>query len=109
MNTVEAHIEEDLVAYEPPAAGRLERLTAAATATEAKRAAAAVAGESGQVGDWGQLVDRPVVGVHAALLENGKVLAYDSAGDNATETDPVHDHTRATVWIPPPARTPGWT
>ena len=35
-----------------------------------------------------------------ALLANGKVLAYDSMGDNATESYPVQDHTRATVWDP---------
>ena len=46
------------------------------------------------------VVDWPVVGVHVALLPNGKVLAYDSIGDNATETYPVQDHTRATVWDP---------
>ena len=38
--------------------------------------------------------------VHMALLPNGKVLAYDSMGDNATESYPVQDHTRATVWDP---------
>ena len=48
------------------------------------------------VGQWGPVVDWPVVGVHVALLPNGKVLAYDSVGDDATETFPVHDHTRAT-------------
>ena len=52
------------------------------------------------MGQWGPVVDWPVVGVHVALLENGKVLAYDSVGDNAAETYPVHDHTRATVWDP---------
>jgi len=52
------------------------------------------------VGEWGPVVDWPVVGVHVALLPDGKVLAYDSIGDNATETYPVHDHTRATVWDP---------
>ena len=52
------------------------------------------------MGQWGPVVDWPVVGVHVALLPNGKVLAYDSVGDNATETYPVHDHTRATVWDP---------
>jgi hypothetical protein len=46
------------------------------------------------------VIDWPVVAVHAALLPNGKVLAYDSVGDAATETFPVHDHTRATVWDP---------
>ena len=38
--------------------------------------------------------------MHVALLPNGKVPAYDSIGDNATETYPVQDHTRATVWDP---------
>ena len=52
------------------------------------------------MGEWGPVVDWPVVGVHVALLPDGKVLAYDSIGDNATETYPVHDHTRATVWDP---------
>ena len=52
------------------------------------------------MGQWGPVVDWPVVGVHVALLPNGKVLAYDSIGDNATETYPVQDHTRATVWDP---------
>ena len=59
-----------------------------------------MAGAPQDVGEWGPVVDWPVVGVHVALLPNGKVLAYDSIGDNATETYPVHDHTRATVWDP---------
>ena len=63
-------------------------------------AAAAVVGNEHEVGSWGPLVDWPVVGVHVALLPNGKVLAYDSVGDRATETFPVHDFTRATVWDP---------
>jgi Domain of unknown function (DUF1929) len=70
----------------------------AVTATDA--AAAAVTGSASQVGQWGPVVDWPVVGVHVALLGNGKVLAYDSVGDNATESYEVHDHTRATVWDP---------
>ena len=41
-----------------------------------------------------------MVAINAALLPNGKVLAYDSVGDNATETYPVQDHTRATLWDP---------
>ena len=49
------------------------------------------------------------VGVHVALMPNGKVLAYDSVGDNATETYPVHDHTRATLWDPATGtQTPVW-
>ena len=42
----------------------------------------------------------PVVGIHEALLPNGKVLAYDTVGDAATETFPNHTFTRATVWDP---------
>ena len=51
-------------------------------------------------GEWGPVVDWPVVGIHVALLPNGKVLAYDSVGDLAAEKYPVQDHTRATVWDP---------
>ena len=99
-STVRGHVEEDSVAHDPAAERRLERRTSAATAADAEAAAAAVTGNEGEVGQWGPVVDWPVVGVHVALLENGKVLAYDSVGDNAAETYPVHDHTRATVWDP---------
>ena len=64
------------------------------------RAAVAVAGSPQDVGEWGPVVQWPVVGVHVALLPNGKVLAYASVGDNATETYPVQDHSDATVWDP---------
>ena len=100
MSTVQGHIEQDSVTHSPAKERRLERRTRAATAGDAKAAAAAVTGGEGQAGQWGPVVDWPVVGVHVALLENGKVLAYDSVGDNAAETYPVHDHTRATVWDP---------
>src|SRR6185295_890850 len=94
------HMEEDFVIHSPAKERRLERRTRAATVKDAEAAVAAVAGDAGNVGQWGPVIDWPVVGVHAALLANGKVLAYDSVGDNASETYPVHDHTRATVWDP---------
>ena len=53
---------------------------------DARAAAAAVTGDEHLVGSWGPLTDWPVVGVHVALMPDGKVLAYDSVGDNATET-----------------------
>ncbi len=99
-STVQGHLEEDSVAHAPAEEPRLERRTRAATARDAEVAAAAVTGNEGQEGQWGPVVDWPVVGVHVALLANGKVLAYDSVGDNAAESYPVHDHTRATVWDP---------
>jgi hypothetical protein len=100
VSTVQGHAEEDSVTVSRSEERRLERRTKAATAADATVAEAAAAGDEGQVGKWGPVIDWPVVGVHVALLQNGKVLAYDSVGDNATETYPVHDHTRATVWDP---------
>jgi Domain of unknown function (DUF1929)/Bacterial Ig-like domain len=100
-STVRGHLEEDSVPpLDPAAERRLERHTKATTAADAAAAATMVTGNEGQVGQWGPVVDWPVVAVHAALLANGKVLAYDSIGDNATETYPVQDQTRATVWDP---------
>ena len=99
--TLLGHIEEDSVPPLAPATQRqYERHTSAASAPDAAAAAATVTGDAGQVGQWGPVVDWPVVAVHMALLPNGKVLAYDSMGDNATESYPVQDHTRATVWDP---------
>ena len=75
------HIAEDSVIHTPAEEASLQRQTAAATRDDAAVAAAAVAGDEHLVGQWGPVVDWPVVGVHVALLPNGKVLAYDSVGD----------------------------
>ncbi len=99
--TVEDHKQDDASAPKTPQEERaLTRRTQAATADDAQAAALAVPGAPDDIGTWSEPDDWPVVGVHVALLPNGKVLAYDSVGDNATETYPVHDHTRATVWDP---------
>jgi hypothetical protein len=98
--TAADHAAEDTVTHTALQERLLDAHTRAATAPEAMAAAAAVAGAPQDVGQWGPVVDWPVVGVHVALLPNGKVLAYDSIGDKATETYPVQDHTRATVWDP---------
>src|SRR4051794_20382813 len=97
----QSHAAEDAVpanhlANEP----RLQRMTNRKTASDAAAAATTVTGTEGDVGQWGPVVNWPVVGVHVALLPNGKVLAYDSVGDNATETYPVQNFSRATVWDP---------
>jgi Galactose oxidase-like, Early set domain/Bacterial Ig-like domain len=100
-STLPGHLQEDSVPHHDPATERqLEQHTMAATAAQAAAAAATVTGGTSQVGQWGPVVSWPVVGVHVALLENGKVLAYDSIGDNATETYAIQDRTRATVWDP---------
>jgi hypothetical protein len=100
-NTPQGHAQEDIIPpHDRATERRLQQHTMAVTATDAAAAAAAVTGGVSQVGQWGPVVDWPVVGVHVALLGNGKVLAYDSIGDHATETYAVQDRTRATVWDP---------
>ena len=100
VNTAAGHAAEDAVTLTPTQERALDAHTRVVTMRAANAAAAAVAGAPQDVGEWGPVVDWPVVGVHVALLPNGKVLAYDSIGDHATETYPVQDHTRATVWDP---------
>jgi hypothetical protein len=97
--TPQGHAAEDNVVLTPREEARLSRESAAKNAA-ARAKVASVTGSPGEVGQWGPVVDWPVVAVNAALLPDGKVLAYDSVGDHATETYPVQDHTRATVWDP---------
>ena len=98
--TPAGHAAEDAVVLTAKQERTLDAHTRAVSAKYARAAAAMIAGSAQDVGEWGPVVDWPVIGVHVALLPNGKVLAYDSIGDNATETYPVQDHTRATVWDP---------
>jgi len=98
--TPEGHAAEDAVVLSAKQERALDAHTRATSAKYARAAAAMIAGGPQDVGEWGPVVNWPVVGVHVALLPNGKVLAYDSIGDNATESYPVQDHTRATVWDP---------
>ncbi len=62
--------------------------------------ALAIAGNEHLVGRWDGPHDWPLVAIHATLMANGKVLAFDSVGANATETYTQHNFTRATVWDP---------
>ncbi len=52
------------------------------------------------VGKWEGPYNWPVVAIHASLLPNGKVLAFDSVGDGPTESFSNHTFTRATLWDP---------
>ncbi len=98
VKTVEGHIEEDSVALTPAMEARFERQTEAATEDDARLAAAGVTGDEAEVGRWGPVTDWPVVGIHMALLADGRVLAYDSSADELGVDD--HTFTRATVWNP---------
>ena len=100
VETAAGHALEDSVGHTAAQERALDAHTRAVTGFAAAAAAALTAGAPQDVGEWGPVVDWPVIGVHVALLSNGKVLAYDSIGDNATETYPVQNFTRATVWDP---------
>jgi hypothetical protein len=100
VDTPAGHQAEDDVVYDAATEARLNRETQIRSGAASRATAAAVAADPGQAGQWGPVADWPVVGIHVALLPNGKVLAWDSVGDRATETFPVHDFTRATVYDP---------
>jgi galactose oxidase-like protein/ricin-type beta-trefoil lectin protein/Kelch motif protein len=100
------HMAEDLVGtpirvieqQTAAAAKRIQRATGLRPGTA--RTKAAVAADPAQSGSWSPVVATPVVPIFQAVLPNGKVLIWDSVGDNAAETYPVHDFTRAAVWNP---------
>jgi len=100
VNTTAGHQAEDEVLHDAATEERLNGETRRLSAAASEVTAAALEADPGQVGQWGPVVDWPVVGIHVALLPDGKVLAWDSVGDRATETFAVHDFTRATVYDP---------
>ena len=53
-------------------------------------------------GRWSAVRDWPLVAVHAALLPNGKVLAWDATPDDADDDPHTTDNytTRVTLWDP---------
>ncbi|GLW35515.1 galactose oxidase-like domain-containing protein [Actinoplanes regularis] len=79
-------------------AARIQRATGLRPGTA--RSKASLATDPGQSGSWSPVVDTPVVPVFQAVLPNGKVLIWDSVGDNAAESYPDHSFTRAMVWNP---------
>jgi hypothetical protein len=79
-------------------AARIQRQTGRRPGLAPTRAA--VAADPGQSGSWSPVVGTPVVPVFEAVLPNGKVLIWDSVGDNAAESYPDHSFTRAMVWNP---------
>ena len=56
--------------------------------------------DPGKGGRWSPVTDTPVVPVFQAVLPNGKVLMWDSVGDEPAEGYTDHTFTRAAVWNP---------
>ena len=98
--TPEGHAAEDAVELSPSAETRMSHASIKRTAAAAARAAGATAGDPGEVGEWGPVEEWPVVPVWAALMPNGKVLAYASVGTKATESFAEQNKTEATLWDP---------
>ncbi|GLW31142.1 galactose oxidase-like domain-containing protein [Actinoplanes regularis] len=100
------HAAQDLVGtpmrvIEQRTAGNAERVRrATGVRPGSARTKAALVTDPGRSGSWSPVVDTPVVPVFQAVLPNGKVLIWDSVGDNAAETYPDHSFTRAMVWNP---------
>jgi hypothetical protein len=67
---------------------------------------AAAAQDPGQGGSWSSVINTDqgskvgVVPIFQAVLPNGKVLMWDSVGQNAPEQMPTNNFTRALVWDP---------
>jgi hypothetical protein len=80
-------------------AAKERALNAHTRAVTAPREAAVASPTPQDVGEWGQVVNWRS-SVCTSRPCRAARSAYDSVGDNATETYPVHDHTRATVWDP---------
>ena len=107
VSTASGHAAEDSVVHTQATETQMNQLTTAVSAAESQ--AATVAGTADQVGQWGPVEDWPVVGIHVALLPNGKVLAYDSVGDLSYTKYTDHTFTRATVYDPATGtQTPAW-
>jgi Domain of unknown function (DUF1929) len=96
MGTPRAHAREDSVLLSPSTQAHLNHETKVTSAAASR--ADAVSGTPDEVGQWGPVVNWPVVAIFTSLLPNGKVLAYDSASDHLS--DPDESFTRATVWDP---------
>jgi hypothetical protein len=111
VHSAKDHAEDDSVALDAAKEERLADHTVARSTAESADAAAAVAADPGEVGQWGPLEDWPVVGIHVALLPNGKVLAWDASNllDQSYDKTTDHTFTRVTVYDPATGtQTPAW-
>ncbi|XVU28604.1 galactose oxidase-like domain-containing protein [Actinoplanes sp. CA-054009] len=79
-------------------AARIQRSTGVRPGTATKKAN--VAADPGLSGSWSPVLETAVVPVFTAVLPNGKLLVWDSVGDNSSESYPDHSFTRAMVWNP---------
>ncbi len=81
----------------------LSRLSLLLTACAAYANSVFAASTSHITGEWSAVLDWPVMAIHAHLMPNGKVLAWDASPDDADlapETRAASKGTRVTLWDP---------
>ena len=103
VETPQGHESEDEVALSPSSEAQMSHASIKKTAAAAARARADTAGDPGEVGRWGPVEEWPVVPIWAALLPDGKVLAYASVGTKATESFAEQKKRKRPSGIPRPA------
>ncbi len=83
--------------------GRLARAMVGVLAASTTGGAAYAAGDPQLQGDWSPVMDWPVMAIHAHLMPNGKVLAWDASPDDADQVTEVRagsKGTRVMLWDP---------
>jgi len=88
-----------ILAADPGATG-LSRAARAQGGDATTPLSTAAAANPGVVGQWGAVAATPVVPVFTAVLPDGKVLMWDSVGDDGVDTYPDQSFTRAAVLDP---------
>ena len=87
---------------EIPVSARTATETTALRSQRTIQAAPVTLGQPAVFGQWSEVMDWPVLAVHASLLPNGKVLAWDATPDDFDEDPHTVENftTRVTLWDP---------
>jgi YVTN family beta-propeller protein len=62
--------------------------------------AAATSSSYDIIGKWDAAMNWPLVPIFVSLLNDGRVIAYDSATDNSVDLTNIHNTTRVAIWDP---------
>jgi hypothetical protein len=95
--TADEHFREDFVIMDAATEAELATSMAPGHGLRPVQAAEAMS-DPAVVGSWSAVQEWPVVAIHATLLANGKVLAFDSVGDAPATAYAIHNTTRAVLW-----------
>jgi fibronectin type 3 domain-containing protein len=100
MSDATAHAREDAVTLDPETEARLSANMRPGNGVRLPVAGERIAANNHVAGAWSAVQPWPIIAIHASVLPNGQVLAYDSVGNAPTESYTVHTTTRAALWNP---------